>query len=303
VGAEKAAVGHVKEQIVDEVRIAYADWLHAAQALQVGNEQLTRLKRWREIIDQLITEGVRPASDGALARFEEQRAELGALRARSTHDLALARLESAAQTDLPDTAAPDPALLDATETATPRDALSTNDKTSSPSARYLEQQRQAASLAARAWDKTHAPVVDLGAEIGAKGQQDELFPAYRISLSITAPIWDGGEQSARAAMARADANEINARLAQAERAERQQLDVARARLISADDELKVALQMLASAKLLLDQAEGRYQLGSAGVEPVIQAQHTLAAAELDVLQAKLTRLDAELKLRKPPMGS
>jgi outer membrane protein TolC len=300
VGAAQAAVGHVKEQIVDEVRSAYADWLNAAQALQIANDQLARLKRWREVIDQLITEGVRPASDGALARYEEQRADLAALRARSAHDLARARLESATQTELPLTATPDPTLLDV---SLAHDTSARDDKAASSNARYFEQERQAATLAARALDKTHAPVVGVGAEIGAKGQQDELFPVYRLSLSITAPLWDGGEQSARAAMARADASELKARLAQAQRLERQQLAMARARLISAEDELKAALEMLASAKLLLEQAEGRYQLGSAGVEPVIEAQHTLASAELDVLQAKLTRLDAELKLKKPPMGS
>jgi outer membrane protein len=298
VRAESSSVEQVKLKVVLDVRDAYASWLQAEESARIAAEQLERLKEWRTKIDQLIKEGARPSSDAALARYEEQRAELAALRARSARDLALVTLEAAAQTDLPDDASADSALLEQSDQPGAARAA----ERQAPSA-ALERQRQAALLGARALDKSHVPVLSGSAEVGVRGQESDIFPVYRVSVGLTVPIWDGGEQSARAAMARADAEELSARLAQARRAESDQERLARTQAEQSEQALKLALQVQASAQTLLDQAVERYQLGSGGIEPVLDAQHTLADAELDVLGARLARLQATLKLRPAPAGS
>lgn len=297
VRAESSSVDQVRLKVVLDVRDAYAGWLRAGESARIADEQLARLQEWRSKIDQLIKEGARPSSDAALARYEEQRAQLVALRARSASDLARVTLEAAAQTDLPDDASADTALLEQNDQPV---AARSDEQVASAA---LERQRQAALLGARALDRSHAPVLSGSAELGVRGQETDLFPAYRVSLGLTVPIWDGGEQSARAAMARADAEELSARLAQTRRAESDQQRLARTQAEQSEQALKLALQVQSSAQTLLDQAVERYQLGSGGIEPVLDAQHTLADAELDVLGARLARLQATLKLRPAPSGS
>jgi outer membrane protein TolC len=298
VRAETSSVEQVKLKVVLDVRDAYASWLQAGESARIATEQLERLKEWRTKIDQLIKEGARPSSDAALARYEEQRAELAALRARSAHALALVTLEAAAQTDLPDDASADAALLEQSDQPTGARA-----DEQLPASKVLERQRQAALLGARALDKGHAPVLSGSAEVGVRGQESDIFPAYRVSVGLTVPIWDGGEQSARAAMARADAEELSARLAQARRAESDQERLARTQSAQSEQALKLALQVQAAAQTLLEQAVERYQLGAGGIEPVLDAQHTLADAELELLGARLARLQATLRLRPAPAGS
>jgi outer membrane protein TolC len=299
VKAENSAVDQVKLEIVLDVRDAYARWLQAEQSSRIASGQLERLRAWRAKIDQLIGEGARPSSDGALARYEEQRAELGALRAKSARDLALSALEGVVQGDLPDDASADTALLEIDDGATGVQ----RSEADLPATKLLEQQRRAATLGARALDRGSAPVLSGSAEAGVRGQGSELFPVYRVTLGLTIPIWDGGEQSARAAMARADADELGARLAEAKRTQSDQLKLAHAQAAQSSEELRLALKVQASAQTLLDQAVERYQLGGGGIEPVLDAQHTLADAELEVLQARLSRLGATLRLRPPPSGS
>lgn len=298
VRAESSSVEQVKLKVVLDVRDAYASWLQAEQAERIASDQLTRLREWRSKIDQLIKEGARPSSDAALARYEEQRAQLAALRARSARDLALVTLEASAQTDLPDDASADAALLEQSDqpaSARPDEPLATS--------KALERQREAALLGARALERSRAPVVAGSAEVGVRGQESDVFPAYRVSVGLTVPIWDGGEQSARAAMARADAEELSARLAQARRAESDQQRIARTQGEQSEQALKLALEVQAAAQTLLDQAVERYQLGGGGIEPVLDAQHTLADAALEVLGARLARLQATLKLRPAPSDS
>jgi outer membrane protein TolC len=297
VGAETTAVDQVKLKIVLDVRGAYTSWLQAEQSARIASEALERLKTWRAKIDQLITEGARPSSDGALARYEEQRAELTALRARAARDLALSVLESVVQLDLPDDALADTGLLEVSDIGGVRPDAPL------PATQQLERQHQAAVLGARALEHNHAPVITGSAEVGVRGQSASVFPLYRISIGLTVPLWDGGEQAARAAMMRADADELEARLKQAERAQKDQLKLSNAQTDQAEQELKLALLVQGSAQTLLDQAVERYQLGGGGIEPVLDAQHTLADAELEVLQARLSRLNATLKLRPAPAGS
>ncbi|MET0413057.1 MAG: TolC family protein [Polyangiaceae bacterium] len=298
VRAEGASVDQVKLKVVLDVRDAYTGWLQAGESARIADEQLARLQEWRSKIEQLIKEGARPSSDAALARYEEQRAQLAALRARSARDLALVTLEAAAQTDLPDDASADAALLEQSDQ--PNSARADEQL---PASKALERQRQAALLGARALDKGHAPVLSGSAEVGVRGQESEIFPVYRVSVGLTVPIWDGGEQSARAAMARADAEELSAGLAQARRAESDQQRLARTQSEQSEQALKLALQVQAAAQTLLDQAVERYQLGGGGIEPVLDAQHTLADAELEVLGTRLARLQATLRLRPAPAGS
>jgi multidrug efflux system outer membrane protein len=301
VSAENAAVEQVKLSIVLDVRRAYASWLEAAEAARIANEQLERLQGWATKIDQLIAEGARPSSDGALARYEAQRGQLAALRATSARSLALSALESVVQSDLPDDATADASLLEVSDGDS--GARGARPDSELPATKLLERQRRAAAIGARALDRTHAPVLAGAAEVGIRGQASELFPVYRVSLGLTVPLWDGGEQAARAAMAHADADELSARLSEAKRAESEQLKLSHLQIDQSEQELKLALQVQTSAQTLLEQAVERYQLGGGGIEPVLDAQHTLADAELEVLQARLTRLNASLKLRPAPSGS
>lgn len=295
INAEQAGAEQVRHQLVLDVREAYARWLGADQSWRVASEQLERLETWRGAIDQLIAEGARPAADGALARFEEQRAALGVHRAVSGRDVARRALAALTESELPEDATPDSGLLETTDKAEPAPPPS-----ETPTTRWLERQRRAAAAGARALETRDSPVLAGSAEIGIRGQASELFPVYRLSVSLSVPLWDGGQQRARAAMQRAEADELATQLEAAERAEREQTERLRTELRVRSEELELALTMLRSAELLLSQAEERYQLGGGGFEPVLDAQRRLAEAELEVLDARIARLSA--LLASSPVG-
>ena len=276
---------------VRALRGAYLRWVGSWVALEAVRRERDDLKARREVVAARVGEGVRAQADLRALEVREASAELEAVRAQGELETARLDVQTAAGVPLPADATPDAAILDRAQAAPAAE--------SDPAASALAIQRDAALARARAASLERAPTLAAAAEAGIRGQSDELFPAYRAAVTLVVPLWDGGAQSARAAAARAQADELSAR--GRELRDRQESARARAQseLASAALRIAAAERLRAAAATLASDAEERHRLGEGPVEPVLEARATLARAEHEVLLAKLARAEAVLRLRAP----
>jgi outer membrane protein TolC len=301
-GAERATLLQAKVELAQSSRNAYVTWLEAHQTWQLA-ERDAEVTRARSVsVKELIDAGARPATDATLSHYDEQLAALHQHRAKSAVDAALLALGATLQAELPSSSVPDLDVLGpAPDTSS--DANPPAQQPAAPPGRpntsaldTLEQQRQAALSAASAADRAAAPALDLSAEAGLQGQTTHLFPLYKAAVSFSIPIWDGGLTSAEAEVHRAEARGLAARLEAGQRRLRAEQAVARGRFFTASEELKLSAQLLATAQLLLSQAEDHYRSGSDTLERVLNAQHSLVQARREVLTAQLETARARLDL-------
>src|SRR6185436_1977845 len=123
------------------------------------------------------------------------------------------------------------------------------------------------------------------AEAGARGQMSNVFPAYRASVSLAIPIWDGGAAAAQAARAREEAASLDAK----EREHRAFVKAERARArhdwAGAAERLRLAESLYALAAARSRDAEERYSLGEGKIESVLETGAVLSRAEREVVLA------------------
>ncbi|HEU4577213.1 MAG TPA: TolC family protein [Polyangiaceae bacterium] len=303
-GAERAALLQAKVELVRGARGAYLAWLEAYQNWQLARRDAEVTRQRTTNIKELISQGVRPATDATLSSYDEQVAGLRESRAARAASMALQVLAASVQSELPPSSTPDLAVLEAPPEAPPPAAPAGGKPapqapaTSGPEAQLgaLKLQRDAALSAARASDRGAAPVLDLGADLGVQGVQDHVFPVYKAGLSLSVPIWDGGVGKAQAAVHRAEARGLEARQQATERRIRAEQSAARERLQAAAEDLRLSNELLATAELMLTQAEEHYRAGSDTLERVLNAQRSLLQARREVLTAQLETARARLEL-------
>lgn len=316
VGAERAALVQAKVEVVESARSAYLAWLEAHQSLELARRDAEVTRARAVSVAALIEEGARAATDLTLAKYEQQLAELRQTRAERASGAALLALAASIQSELPPNAVPDLDVLEATAAPTstagaaapassaPIDAQPAPGAQPSPGANIerdptvtaLELQHRAALSAARAADRVGSPVLEAAGELGIQGQDINVFPVYRAAVTLTVPLWDGGQSAAQAAVHRAEARGLEARLRAVERALRTQQLAAREHLAAAQRELATSLALLQTAEALLAEAEEHYRAGSDTLERVLSAQRSLVAARREVLTAKLENARARLEL-------
>jgi outer membrane protein TolC len=312
--AERASLVQAKVELVRSARKAYLDWIEAHQTWQLAQRDAEVTNARTVSVRELILEGARPATDATLSAYDEQLAKLRQARAHRASLLAFESLAAALQSDLPRDAVPELDVIEAPGGPVASGTAS-NDAASNATARasaaaapspgigheqaldVLDRQRDAALSAARAAGRWRAPQLEIAAELGASGIDEQLFPAYRAGVALNIPIFDGGAMSASADQYRAEARGLDARrerLAKEIAAARRAAETA---LASASEELGMSLALLATAEALLSEAEDHYRSGSDTLERVLSAQRSLVQARREVLTSKLENARARLELR------
>jgi outer membrane protein TolC len=314
--AERASLVQAKVELVRSARKAYLDWIEAHQTWQLAQRDAEVTSARTVSVRELILEGARPATDATLSAYDEQLAKLRQARAYRASLLAFESLAAALQSDLPRDAVPE---LDVIESApggpvasgAPSNASPSNASPSNASAAgaaspgighdqaldVLDRQRDAALSAARAAGRWRAPQLEIAAELGASGIDEQLFPAYRAGVALNIPIFDGGAMSATADQYRAEARGLDARRERLAKEIAAARRVAETALASASEELGMSLALLATAETLLSEAEDHYRSGSDTLERVLSAQRSLVQARREVLTSKLENARARLELR------
>ena len=306
IGAERASLLQAKLELVREARASYLDWVEAHQTWQLAERDLEVARARTVSVQALIAEGVRPATDATLSVYDEHMAQLVQHRAERATGMALGALGATVQSELPASSVPDLEVLE------PKVAVASADPTSKPATnptppaepdspelaaqRALELKHRAALSAAEAAERATSPALDASAELGIQGQLDQVLPVYRAGISFSVPLWDGGQQAAQAAVHRAEARGIDARLSALKRNLDEQARAFQRRSHDADVGLELAQKLLDIAQSMLTEAEDHYRSGSDTLERVLGAQRSLVQARHEVLNAKLEAARARLEL-------
>jgi outer membrane protein len=275
-----------RTRVIRSVRDAYVQWL-AAVEMRAATERAARVARdGIARVEGQVAEGLQRAADLAPLRHREVEARLDVLAAREQVARARAAMERTIGAALPKGAEPDRSLLERSFAASgvfrPPEAL--------------ERERAAALAEVRAHEHRHAPVLSAAADAGVRGQRTELLPVYRVALFLSVPLLDGGAESARAAAARAGAAELAAQNQEVGRALLAEHVEAEQALRFSAERIRASRELLGTARQMVRDAEGRFEVGEARVEELIEVRSLLVQAEIRLLRAKISRAEAGLRL-------
>ncbi len=311
--ARQAEAAQTREALIVAVDEVYIEWLGAYERARLEARTIERLnERIAGLKTKISAGGLAPS---ALLPLEADLAgaELRRDYAEGAVEIARLAVEDAVAQPLAPNAIPDSSLLDAFERpSTNGDPPSAEKPAEKPDEKPAEKpdekpDRAADALAARAdaaratarlHEKRYAPQLSASASAGLRGQLDTLFPFYIAGVGLEIPLYDGGEGSARAAAARADAKALEEQLAQ--RASEQSRTRVRGRLRLAQARRRVVLaqKLVQATEARLKDTVERYEEAAARSNELIDAQAQNAQAGAQLLTAKLDRARAALALER-----
>jgi outer membrane protein TolC len=295
IGAAKATRAAAQQRasagrflVMDEVRATYLGWLSAYETRRILRQNAREAEQLRQNLEGRVDEGTRPGAELAAARYDEAQAQLAVEQSEAELAAARDRLERATGSRLSAAAEPDLTLLERLP-AGDESAMLANIEA-------LRLERSAAQSNAQAQHRSRAPLLSASMEGGLRGQSSQLFPHYRVGLSLSMLLLDGGLANASAALADAQASELSAQAREA----RDELESERARasasLERAERRLATARQLLAAAREQLTHAREQLELGTAPPDLAVKARQRVGQAELEVLAARVGRAQASLRV-------
>lgn len=286
--AAEASSGASRETVIRMVRAAYLDWMGTYLTHALARDSAAEATAQRERIEERVANGARAPADLDIARYEELQGELVAGDAKARVSGAKRLLESAVGTELAEDAAPDTSLLE----------LDSIDSGSDPGfeVEALERQREAAQQEARMHRKGRVPVLAIIGQTGVAGVNERVFPMYRLGLSLSVPLWDGGRAVAFARAADAQASELDARAREAQMSEDEDSQQALLDRTNAEEQLALATRLVSVSETRVEQAQTSFELGAGDVEAVAHARTDLRDARSRRVQIQIARADAMLRL-------
>jgi outer membrane protein TolC len=279
----------LRAEAVRAARDAYLAWTVAYARVAAAEARRRVTQAQTERLRGSIADGTRPRADEGVVDQEELAVDFEVAEARGelerTH-LALEQLVGGAWTTatIPD--------LEVLENPTAEGS----DQTQLDS-EALEQQAAAAETLAESLARAHAPLIAASGEVGARGQASSVFPVYRVALTLTVPLWDGGLGAAQARATQAQADQLRAEAGAVLKARRDEQELARRELLSARERVRLAERLSGLARDEVEHAMERYRLGAADLGALFQAREQLARAEERELTAKADRARAALHAR------
>jgi len=168
-----------------------------------------------------------------------------------------------------------------------------------PDLKAAEQQVQAAERALAAARAERLPSLAISADyerIGVNpGQQNG---AYAAMATLSIPVWQGGRVSSDIALAQAVLAQRKAELADTRGQIEAQIRQAYLDLEAAAGQVEVARKNLDVARETLDMARARMEAGVINTVEVVQAQETVAGANLDLINSIFAHNLAKLNLAR-----
>lgn len=287
-----------RTEVVIGIRSAYLAWLSAFELHKLAVAANIDAAARAERVQALIGEGARPHGDLVPVQTDSVLAELELKRARGQLKAAQLILEQASGVQLSDTAEPDPKVLEAQP-----EPKST--QRAHPSTFSLKQQRSALEATARMHRRERLPILatSLGLGVGARFQDTNgslktyLFPTFIAGLSLTVPLWDGGAAKSAADAAEARMEELSVQLESSERAAKQDRERALTDAENAQELEETASRLIELCRARVRDTESGYELGAMQFEQVHQARASLRHAETEMIQARIARAEAVLRIK------
>lgn len=285
--AAQADARKAADDVVRDVRGAYVRWASAHALWRIAQDSASAAQQRAGSTSAAIEEGARPTADRIAAQTDAAFAKLEL--ERSTSELESARLDLSlvCVTDLGPAAEPDPSVLQKGE-------LPQIDKGPDPSLAALEEQRTAARASARAHDRMLLPVLSAQAQAGLQGQTGNALPVYRLAITLSVPLWDGGMDGALRGQAVARAAELDAQAAEYKQAREHEKKRAQLIVEQATRRMEVAQQLVLLTKQRVTQLEEGYPLGAATLQQLADAHAAQQRAASELVLAQAMRAEARL---------
>jgi outer membrane protein TolC len=275
-------------EIVRDVRVAYVRWATAHALWSIARDAANAAEARSAHTSAAIEEGARPSADRIASRTEAAFSRLELERSSATLETARLDLGFVSVVDLPADAEPDPNVL--TAGASPP----ATDRAPDPALLTLKEQRNAAQASARVHDHAFAPILGAQAQTGLQGQGTYLFPAYRVGLNISVPLWDGGADAAARAQAEARAAELAAQAADYTQSRDHQRARSAAVQAQAARRIDLAHELLELTRARLAQLDEGYPLGAATLQELADARASVQRANTELVLAQAMRAEALL---------
>ena len=276
----------IRAENLRAAREAYLAWTVAYARLDIAERHARAVHAQAQAIRGSIAEGTSPPGKENAAREAEATVEIETLDATGDLEraaIAVRHIVGASWTPL---STPDLTFLDAP-------AVGSSSRTSFD-AMALDEQAAASSALAESLVRDHAPLFTASGDLGVRGQDDSVFPVYRVGVVLTVPIWDGGLGSAQARAAQARSDQLRAEARSLLKASRDARERTAAELARATARLDAARRLQRLAQDDLDQARERYRLGAADLRALFDAYERLARAEDRELSAKADCIGAPI---------
>jgi len=287
--AARARAGASRDEVVLSVRASYLAWLEAHVVHRLAAKSAEEAKRERLRVQARVEEGDRPGADLDDARYHEVQEQLAAAEAKAPLLAARQQLEYAVGAKLSPTAVPDLGLLDA---ESPKDrsspALSEIDA--------LKRERNAARLEARMHRTTRRPALAVSGQTGLSGIDDNVFPMYRLGMTLAVPLYDGGRALAQARAIDAHAAELDAELQDRKAAAQDAKQRALLDRAQAEEQLQIVDSLVAVSEKRVERAEARYEIGAGDLDAIASARASLRDAESRRVHIRVARTDAMFRL-------
>lgn len=304
--AEQAAASAddraTRRQVLDDVRAAYLTWLAATELATISAQAVADAQARHQRVADLVAEGVKPAADISPVASDVALARLEASRSRADVERARLMLDAVVGGGLPADAVPDRRALQLDRPSSTT-AGEKSESGADAAVVALERQRDAARATASMYDHPHAPVIGAAAQVGVRAQNPVaggglagVFPVYRVGVSVSVPLWDGGNASANANVARAQAEELAARSREVSQARQSARSQAEADAAAAQDRLRIARELLALSDTHVREAQERYEEAGGRIEAVAEANAVRRRANTEIVLAEIATARARYAL-------
>ncbi len=305
--AEQAAASAsdraTRRQLLDDVRVAYLTWLGATEMAAISEQAVAEAEARHKRVVDLVGEGEKPAADISPVASDEALARLEAARSRADVENARIMLEAAVGGGLPADAEPDRRAL---QIDLPSSSAGGPSRESADAAvDAVERQRDAARATASMYDHLHTPVISANAQVGIRVQNpitggglSGVFPTYRVGVSMSVPLSDGGSASANANVARAQAEELAARSRELSQARQSARSRAEADAAAAQERLRIARELLALSERRVRDAEERYEQARGPIEAIAEASAMRRRANMEIVLGEIATARARYTLQE-----
>jgi outer membrane protein len=286
------------QQVLFSVRTAYFQARAAKGLVKVASDTLANQQKHMEQTEGFVEAGTQPEISLAQAKTDVANARVQFINAENGYETAKAQLNQAMGVEGPtdyDVADETPPVVDGEDGST--EALLDEAIKARPELSALANQIRAQELTVRALTGAYGPSMFLSTGFTDAGEHvNGLTWNWDAALTLSVPIFQGGQTRAQVCEANATLAAIRA---QAD-AERQQvrLEIEQARLAVRAEKaaLLASSEALANAQVRLQLAEGRYETGVGSIIELGDSQVALTSAAQQKVQAEYSLAQARVGL-------
>ncbi|MFN7936134.1 MAG: TolC family protein [Bryobacteraceae bacterium] len=279
--AQDRNVTLTRDIVILNVRRAYFSILRALALVHVAEQTVRNRQVLFDQVEELAKNRLKSELDVRFASVNLADAKLLLATSRNQMEASLAELAAAMGVK-------QPAAMDVEEAAMPGtlpdqvEALLVQAVRNRPDAQLLRLEQGAAERFVRAEHKLLFPTFGLIATTGVAPVADDAVRKHYggVGLNVNIPIFNGWQFKARQAQADFRAKSVERQVKDLENRIERDVKTAYLAAKNAEERMSLTAQLMEQARLALDLAQGRYDLGLSSIVELSQAQLNLTTAQI-----------------------